>query len=601
MKLFKFLLILNLSKAFSYPYYPLCSTDTTNNTILTTLNGQIKGECYNISINYASKPFNTIPIIIWLKVPFAEAPIDTNRFKNPIPIKNWTGVLDGTKLSQRCIPGPAGYLENIGEDCLYVNIYTPFKTVLDTTSKTPIFIWIHGGTFMYGDSLEENNEPATFVAMSNVIVVSINYRLASFGFLYIKDTEANGNQGMLDQLLALKWVHENAHTFGGDANRITIGGDSAGGFSVSFHLINKLSWPYFNNAIIESGNILDYNFPLITVDEAIKRSNSIADKIGCLNQTNQEIFNCLQLVNSTLLSQIANDYLAYPLLVLDGSFIQKQPSELYKNGLIKPCAILIGFNTKEVGYFVGPNTDQNEMDSTGNYYFLFAILKNYYINYPFKEYFPAIKTQDDFINEMINQYISPEQRLNLTAVFYDLSIDITTDSSFKFPTIQQADYMSQLNRNVYVYSYGHHIETSPWKSKYEAVHTEELYMFFAEPLSVKKEPILNDNPYSSVYFNYSVEDRLISEKLVTYRANFIHFGNPNGLNSTEWPLFKTKNDSVNRKILLLNNVDSKVVNFKLDNKQYLFWTSFIMTSNAQSTHLVNFFLIILMNLIIYFK
>ena len=108
---------------------------------------------------------------------------------------------------------------------------------------------MHGGSNLFGSASEYN--ASAIVAMSDIIVVTINYRLGPFGFFTIYNTEAKGNQGFLDQSLAFKWVYENAPLFGGDPTKITIGGESAGAWDVGFHLLYKPSWPYFNKAIMQ--------------------------------------------------------------------------------------------------------------------------------------------------------------------------------------------------------------------------------------------------------------------------------------------------------------------------------------------------------------
>ena len=115
--------------------------------------------------------------------------------------------------------------------------------------------WIHGGGLSVGSASESLYEMSTMVAMSDVIGVTINYRLGHFGFSYFEGTDATGNQGFLDQSLALKWVYENAERFGGDRSRITIFGESGGAWAVNFHLFYPGSWPYFRNAIMQSGGI----------------------------------------------------------------------------------------------------------------------------------------------------------------------------------------------------------------------------------------------------------------------------------------------------------------------------------------------------------
>jgi len=318
----KVLLALSLCVIFahSYPYFPECSCFNSEATILNSNNGKIKGTCYNVTVNYGSKPKSSNQVLTWLGIPYAEPPINNLRFKKPIPIKSWNDTLDGTNWPNKCVQivdelGVPTGRKSFSEDCLYLNVFVPYevyvKSVIENNSKyrVPILLYIHGGAFLIGSPADDRTEPSTLIAATNIIVVSINYRLGAFGFLHIKNTEATGNQGILDQHLALKWVYENANRFGGDRTRITIAGQSAGSWSVGYHLIYKPSWPYFRNAILESGTPLQTTFKLVTSDEATDRAILLGKGLGCLNENdtaasvnNQKLYECLQNANPNRIS-----------------------------------------------------------------------------------------------------------------------------------------------------------------------------------------------------------------------------------------------------------------------------------------------------------
>ncbi len=114
------------------------------------------------------------------------------------------------------------------------------------TAKVIFFTYV-------GSSTDDRFEASTLVSMNGIIVVTINYRLDALGFLHLKDSSATGNQGFLDQVMALKWVYDNANSFGGDNSKITVSGESAGAWSVGYHLFYPGSWLNFRNAIMESG------------------------------------------------------------------------------------------------------------------------------------------------------------------------------------------------------------------------------------------------------------------------------------------------------------------------------------------------------------
>ncbi len=205
--------------------YNQCNSSGLNSDAYTlnTLNGNISGFCSNVDIKYGNKPTSNDNLVLtWLSVPYAEPPLGNLRFKYAKPKKSWLTPLDGTNPPNRCIQYPFNSLDN--EDCLYLNIYVPYnsyvKAVLQNNklSRLPIYVWIHGGGFSTGSA--NLFDGSMLAAISNVIVVVIQYRLGVFGFLHIKGTDAIGNLALLDQNLALKWVYSNAERLGGDRQRI---------------------------------------------------------------------------------------------------------------------------------------------------------------------------------------------------------------------------------------------------------------------------------------------------------------------------------------------------------------------------------------------
>jgi len=253
--LFKiFLLIFSLLKCAQCSWDEDCPYLKTHPNLLSlqTLNGKVKGECWNIDIHYSETRTTTTQVLKWMSIPYAEAPINENRFKKPKPVKPWSTEIDGTIEPKYCLQISDESIENNSEDCLYLNIHVQADTYLNRNKELkPILVYIHGGSFVVGDGA--GYDASNIVAMKDIIVVTINYRLNALGFLGLEDTEATGNQALLDQTLALKWIHENAFTFGGDNSKVTINGQSAGAWSVGYLLFYNKSWGYFRNAIMQSG------------------------------------------------------------------------------------------------------------------------------------------------------------------------------------------------------------------------------------------------------------------------------------------------------------------------------------------------------------
>ncbi|XP_029169679.1 esterase E4-like isoform X2 [Nylanderia fulva] len=186
-------------------------------------------------------------------IPFAAPPLGDLRFKDPEPPASWEGIRDASKnagdVSVQLQTLPT--LAIIGsEDCLYLNVYIPYN--LYRTSRNPIMVWIHGGAYLMGNGNDTAVRPDYLMA-KDVILVSINYRVGALGFLNIGHEVASGNQGLKDQVAALKWIKENIEIFGGDPNNITVFGVSAGSSSAHLLTLSPLSKGLFNKVILQSG------------------------------------------------------------------------------------------------------------------------------------------------------------------------------------------------------------------------------------------------------------------------------------------------------------------------------------------------------------
>ncbi|KOC60513.1 Esterase FE4 [Habropoda laboriosa] len=187
-------------------------------------------------------------------IPYAKPNVGHNKFRSPEPADPWEGVYDATKHRSPC---PFFCMIKKGligdEDCLYLNVYTP---VLDKEARKAVMVWFHPGGFNsgMGDDVIFGSD---FLIEHDVVVVTFNFRLGAIGFLNTGDKNAPGNAGMKDQVMALKWVKDNIHFFGGCPNRVTIFGDSSGGASVQYHMVSPMSEGLFSGVIEESGSLLN--------------------------------------------------------------------------------------------------------------------------------------------------------------------------------------------------------------------------------------------------------------------------------------------------------------------------------------------------------
>ncbi|XP_023313107.1 carboxylesterase 1D-like [Anoplophora glabripennis] len=166
-------------------------------------------------------------------IPYAEPPINDLRFRNPVPARNWEGVLPTQGDEHKCIQE---YEAKGSEDCLYINVFTPDIN----GSNIPVMVWIYGGAFNKGSSKIKKYSPDYFLE-EHIIIVTFNYRVGVFGFLSTEDSASPGNYGLKDQILALQWVKDNIGHFGGNSESITVFGQSAGSASVAYLLQTPLT------------------------------------------------------------------------------------------------------------------------------------------------------------------------------------------------------------------------------------------------------------------------------------------------------------------------------------------------------------------------
>ena len=251
-------------------------------TVVVTNVGRIAGFVKTVDIDGQQNVLTE-----FLGIPYAEDTSGVNRFARPIPKAKFNETFNAFTISPSCIQKSVAnaLTSNMTEDCLMLNIYVPFNLSSYTGSQLfPVMVFIHGGAFVSGSASLYNGE--ALAAVGDVIVVTINYRLAEFGFLNVGDASAAGNQGLWDQQLALKWVKANILAFGGDSNNITIFGESAGGSSVIFQMVHAGNKGLFKRAIAESGSPINSWFskllPNVDLLYRLTGCNNATDKVACL-------------------------------------------------------------------------------------------------------------------------------------------------------------------------------------------------------------------------------------------------------------------------------------------------------------------------------
>lgn len=208
----------------------------------------------------------------------------------PVPSASWNNISmilrDPLDQDGSDCPSPKNTkVRSYNEDCLYLNVYTKS---MNTSDLQPVIVFIHPGGFYVGSGSSDNFGPE-YLLEEDVVLVTFNYRLAFFGFTSIGSNEAIGNAGFKDQVLVLKWIRDHIEHFGGDSQRVTLMGKSAGSISVAMHMVSPLSRNLFQRAFLMSGNILPQATSPTHQTHLIEK---LASLIGCGNSENK--FDCVK-------------------------------------------------------------------------------------------------------------------------------------------------------------------------------------------------------------------------------------------------------------------------------------------------------------------
>ena len=294
-------------------------------------------------------------IKVFRGVPFAQPPVGELRWKAPRPVEPWTGVRQakqfGPNPMQLPIYGDMGFgTDEMSEDCLYLNIWTPAKTM---DERLPVLIYFNGGGLAAGSGSEPRYAGAS-MARGGIVSVTANYREGVFGFMahpeLSKETayKGSGNYGFMDQAAAIRWVRDNIAAFGGDPERITIAGESAGSASVSALMASPTSKGLFAQAIGSSASVMGYD-RLATLEEAEKAGMETMKRTGC--RSLQE----MRAMPADELMRKAGNTGMQKMYNIDNHFFTEQPVETFMNGRQARVPLLVGWNSAEmpIQFFTG--------------------------------------------------------------------------------------------------------------------------------------------------------------------------------------------------------------------------------------------------------
>ncbi len=299
-------------------------------------------------------------VVTFRGIPYAAPPVGDLRWRNPGPVKKWSGVKDTRNFGPSCMQTD-DLLKS--EDCLTLNVWTPAKRF---KRPLPVMVWIYGGALAHGNTAQY---PGGQLAAQSVVFVSMNYRMGRLGYFahpsLINESpdEPVGNYGYMDQLAALIWVQQNIKAFGGDPTKVTIFGESAGGGSVMAHMISPLSRGLFGGAILQSPSVPSAraeSTPLSTLEEAKKTALDYAASLG-INGSDADSLKSLRELPAEKLIEgasaaevVAGMSTGKPVIgvsgpILDGRFLFESPEAAFAAGRQAPVPVIIGANSRDLG------------------------------------------------------------------------------------------------------------------------------------------------------------------------------------------------------------------------------------------------------------
>jgi para-nitrobenzyl esterase len=454
-------------------------------------------------------------------IPFAAPPVGNLRWREPQPAKNWQGVRKadkfGPRAMQRAIFGDMGFRSNgMSEDCLYLNVWTPAKS---GNEKLPVLVYFYGGGFIAGDGSEARYDGES-MAQKGIVALTVNYRLGAFGFMAHPEltkespNKASGNYGLMDQAAALQWVQKNIAAFGGDPNKVTIAGESAGSFSVCAQMASPLSKNLIAGAIGESGSMLSLQ-PTTPLTQGEEAGVNFAKAAGATSLADLRAIPAEQLLEVT-----AKPGIPWFWPVVDGYFFPKSPTEIFAAGEQAKVPLLAGWNSEEQNYrsILGKETPTPE------------------------NYTKAVeKLYGDKAAEVLKAYPASTEEEVLQA-----ATDLAGDRFIGYSTWKWIDVHSKTSgKPTYRYYYSRPRpamtaemgDAAPGLAggvvKGKDASAMKVPMARGAAHSAEIEYAMGNLPYNKVYA-WTEDDYKVSETMQAFFANFIKTGNPNGTGLPQW-------------------------------------------------------------------
>ena len=445
--------------------------------------------------------------VAYLGVPYAAAPTGPRRWREPQNAPAWTGIRKATSFGAACPQLPARWLSTVpwNEDCLFLNIWSDHR--VPNMPPRPVMVYFHGGSNTAGYSQLNPLGPA--LSRSGVVFVSANYRLGPFGFLAHPSLtaesphHASGNYGLMDQIQALNWVHENIARFGGDPTQIAVMGQSAGAVDICLLMTSPQARGLFQRAILESGDCEG------VLNEERERAVHYNQIVGSAEETGERLAQDLHVANDSdtaahlraisaaeILKTWGQDRAIGFSAIVDGWVVPEQPAKAFAAGTEMAIPVLVGSNADEATVFGnGSPTSLNE-----------------YLSYLRADTGPYSGQELAAFPATTDAQV-PGRYLQLR------------NESFAYGAYSMARALARIGQRTYLYKLSY--RPAGQRATLGAFHGEELYF-------------LSDAFPSD--WKATEKDASFGASLRAYWTQFAKTGDPNSAATPQWPPYEVRTD-----------------------------------------------------------
>ena len=368
-------------------------------------------------------------VYLFSGIPYAAPPVGPARFKAAQPVQPWEGIRDATKFGPAAPQIPSGGMTDRvpvrwDEDCLTLNVATPSVT----GDKKAVLVWIHGGAYRSGQGAIPWYNGASFATLGNIVVVTVNYRLGALGFTdlssFAEGYETSGVNGLLDQIKALEWVQNNIGAFGGDPERVTIAGESAGAFSVTTLLGAPRARGLFHRAIPQSG-AAHHTLTQAQgrrVAELLLQETQSTDVQALIDCPVETLLNAQDTASARYHTERHSPGVQAFYPVCGNEIIPTTLLEAIEAGVGRDIPVLIGTNQDESSLFMLGSSEDSTAETQSKAYGSSALHEHY------ARLFPSFSPRD-------------------------IAVRMATDFSFKLPAIRLAELRAETGSETYVYQF----------------------------------------------------------------------------------------------------------------------------------------------------